>query len=208
VRCEQFQQRLNQLLDERKAWESDAQLAAHSDQCADCRALAGGLESLLAGLDARTMPELSADFTEKTLRRIERDRAPRLAWRRAAAPLALAAAVLVTVAAWRWLPHDPNSNFGAPGGRTPTAREAPADEFASEQQSQIDYLAMFHRTGQAMAVLPNTVRHTSVPEELASVAEGFRPVTESFSAMLDTLRRTLPGKSDAAKQSASEAGET
>jgi hypothetical protein len=52
VRCDEFEFRLNEVLDERRAWASDAELTAHGRSCPACRDMAASYDAALRALVA------------------------------------------------------------------------------------------------------------------------------------------------------------
>ncbi|MCA9248275.1 MAG: hypothetical protein KDA42_14200, partial [Planctomycetales bacterium] len=53
------------------------------------------------------------------------------------------------------------------------------------------YAALWRRTGQAMAVLPDTLLHGDMPAQLSVMADEMRPLRDSVLATVDTLRGAL-----------------
>ncbi len=97
MKCEEFEERLNLVLDERRRPGGDDELRLHSEGCPVCRELSAAYERLLDGFYALTTPELPADLSTRVLDEIKVRPAGR---RRAAivsAILATAAAVAVAV---------------------------------------------------------------------------------------------------------------
>jgi len=97
VRCEEFESRLNEILDRRRNPQSDAELWLHATSCPDCGVLLAGYRALFAGFKRReavAAPEALAARVQLQLgrnrdrRNVGRDRAP----------LALVAAALVAAA--------------------------------------------------------------------------------------------------------------
>jgi hypothetical protein len=60
--CEKFEERLQELLDERMSPDGDEALLSHAELCDNCRDLLGLQEQLFAGLDACELPPLRAGF--------------------------------------------------------------------------------------------------------------------------------------------------
>jgi len=94
VRCEEFEQHLNDLLDERRRADGDAELSAHASTCAACERSLRDYEALLEGVALLEAPEPSAELAARVLaRHAATARSPRR--RLALAGLALAATVVV-----------------------------------------------------------------------------------------------------------------
>jgi hypothetical protein len=67
MQCARFEDRLNQLLDERLSPECDAELLAHAQRCDSCRELLAISEQLFLGLELRDYPEVSPDFAQRVV---------------------------------------------------------------------------------------------------------------------------------------------
>ena len=79
MQCEEFEDRLNAVLDERGRVEWDAELDLHRETCAVCRHLASAYDTLLEGFFALAAPEAPEDMSlrvmaELTARPAERRR--------------------------------------------------------------------------------------------------------------------------------------
>ena len=116
MRCEEFEIRLDELIDSRTRPSADTALVAHASQCASCERLLRDYESLLDGVAHMPMPSVPAGLPLRVVadwRAVPRTRAPR---RRAFAALALAATLLVAaIPAIAWLMRAPSlQNDNAP----------------------------------------------------------------------------------------------
>jgi len=67
MRCREFENRLNAVLDERLRPESDPLLAAHATHCDECRQLLSHQAALLDGLSQRNLPPLPRDFAGRVV---------------------------------------------------------------------------------------------------------------------------------------------
>ncbi len=95
--CEEFEDRLNEVLDERRRPEWDAPLRMHGHSCAACRELAASYGVMLDGLHALPTPEPAADLPVRVLDRLYALPATRRRRTLMAAALATAAALMVAV---------------------------------------------------------------------------------------------------------------
>jgi hypothetical protein len=97
MQCEEFEDRLNQVLDARRRPEWDAELRLHCETCPECRDVATAYGVLLDGFYALAMPEAPADMAARVLADVR----PRLSLARnvslTVAALAIAAGLLVVV---------------------------------------------------------------------------------------------------------------
>lgn len=84
MRCEEFESRLNDLLDQRRALFADGAiadsvLAEHAAGCSACASIARGYETLSEGVSAWERVEVSADLTSRVITQWELARAQSLA---------------------------------------------------------------------------------------------------------------------------------
>ncbi len=97
MKCEEFEERLNLVLDERRrpAWDDEVRL--HMDRCGACREIAAAYGLLLDGFYALTAPEPPSDLAVRVLDELKVRPASR---RVAVVSAVLATAAAVVVAAW------------------------------------------------------------------------------------------------------------
>ena len=67
MRCREFEDRMNDVLDQRLPPERDALLLRHAGECHSCHQLLAGQATLLAGVELLETPPLSANFTTAVL---------------------------------------------------------------------------------------------------------------------------------------------
>ena len=91
MQCDEFEDRINAVLDERGRLEWDAELSLHCDTCPRCREMAANYDALLDGFYALTAPQVPQDLAL----RVVADMRPRASSRQR---LAVAAAMLATAA--------------------------------------------------------------------------------------------------------------
>jgi hypothetical protein len=70
MHCTEFEDRLNELLDERQPLTADTVLSAHASACAECAARLRGYETMCAGLSLLKVPTTSPDFTARVLQAV------------------------------------------------------------------------------------------------------------------------------------------
>ncbi len=192
MKCDEFEQRLDERLDARAPVETDPLLAEHASECAACCKQLRLYEALFEGLDARPAVEPNEGFALRVLGQL-RERPARLSGiAKLLVPLSLAAGLLIVLRP-AVLEHPPTSEqIEATTPQPAAATSAVATTPPPVRLDQEDYLAVFRLTGQAMATLPETVLRTASDD--SPVAHGIRPLTHSVSAALDAVRRTLPSK--------------
>jgi hypothetical protein len=112
MQCEEFSQRLDELLDTGTDWESDAALRTHLSGCPACRDHAAAYRTLLQGAASLPRPQPGDDLAQRVVDAWRQQRsAPAAAshrWAGRAAPLgtaatwlAVAASLVVAVLAWQ-----------------------------------------------------------------------------------------------------------
>lgn len=174
MRCEDFEVRLNEVLDERRPISSEPDLGEHIQDCVECRWLARSYEAVFAGLREAVIPAEPAWVSRRVLEEV-RPRALLLTFRRAETLLTLAAALLLAVGL-TWL----------------VAR--PSRSVASSRLKQIDLPLAGHPAANRIAekpALPNDGSPIDEQETTAEfleylpgsqwaqdVADGLQPVTE------------------------------
>jgi hypothetical protein len=108
MKCTDFENRLNELLDDRLAPQNDASLVAHANSCADCREVLAAHEGLFRGLAVLNRRTVSPELGKKVLREFNSPAAalpplppaPRRGW---LPMLATAAAILLAVGLSIWI---------------------------------------------------------------------------------------------------------
>ncbi|MGE0605591.1 MAG: anti-sigma factor [Pirellulales bacterium] len=222
MQCDEFENRLNDLLDARAAPEQDPQLAAHGEECQPCRALLAAERRLLQGLARNTLPTVAADFADVVVRR---SRVPVRPWRKYAA-WAVAASLLMAVGI-RWMttgqiagPTPTTIAKDTPGGTSPDAigqqlpplpgRTTPSRYLAAAQETRQTF-------SEALLIFPTTpsVATSSTVagpaddepgEEAVSwpadVAECMEPLADTTGDALDFLLSVLPADAEAAQPAA------
>jgi hypothetical protein len=203
MRCDEFESRLQTVLDERGQAELAPALALHAEQCTDCATLLSGYEVLWEGLAALPLPEPRADLAVRVLGELRVVRpARRYSWRLSGAVLAVAAALLVAV-----LPLVRPGNDTVQVMPATTAESQPLVAQRStaptgytlpinlRQQPMAD---VAKETGQSLAVavlaLPGVRSGSpeSRPEWMLQVTDGLQPVTHSMAGALNVLLRAIP----------------
>jgi hypothetical protein len=195
MRCEDFEARLNEVLDERRPLSSAAELEEHSRQCSGCRELVRSYEAMLVGLTYENVPAVPAWLTARIVKEaapaLDRSSAKIVRFPPRIAALALAAAVLLMAVGWTWMTNarrpaiDDGQNSGSeiiahavPGRRTkqpqPPAPIAvpvkPVKEVASSNRPS-------HETKPGSSILPNGEWVQPGAEWAQEVADGLQPVT-------------------------------
>ena len=219
MQCREFEQRLNELLDERARPEADSRLSAHAARCPRCRQILAGQQMLLEGLSQLATPTLRRDFAQRVVAEVAtRPAAPRVGrrWISLAACLASAAAMLLAVSLVWYArrtrpvldrPFDtahrsaalPRQNALAMvqsgGSQRPTAqRQRPAltgADLLLEAPRLPGHLLSYRAAIDDLGTtLPEAVERL---DEVERLTPGIRPLRVSLYMIWDTLCRTIPG---------------
>lgn len=201
MRCEQFEIRLQDLLDRRERPEFDPSLLEHAEVCRECQRLLAGQELLLVALEQPLPDDTDHQFVERVM--AEASAWPPRRVRLANAVLALAGLaalfLLMSVPAWK-LPVSPEGHSelavagdleSTPGGelagdsRPQPRRDADPGAstpgpFLAEVPFHLDeYLSLLEFPGENL-------------QHVDQLAGGFRPLASSLSFAFDAFRRSFP----------------
>jgi len=191
MQCAKFEQRLQQMLDDRQNVEQDEALRAHSRGCVACGQVWRAQSLLFAGLKSTPEPSFGQDLGPRVLDQLRVDRRKRNNKRLLLAALAMAAVIMIAL-----LPlagdHVRRQEGEQVGGGlalvAPTPRQMPPSRL-TEQESE-DIRMLMHELMQRLSD-----QRFDMLEPVDQLAGGIRPLAITFNFALDTLRRTLPGYS-------------
>lgn len=216
MRCDELEQRVQELLDQRRHPDADLEIVRHTLQCRGCRRRVDAYLALCETID-RSPARVAAGQLQRAVRArgdqgLRFDRSLR-------GPIGLAvtaACVLVAVGLLvRWtgtrrgpLGQGPRDRWAPPVAAASATRGPWPDAGTLDAQQQ--YRAMYQMTVAAVARLPDAVLTAPSSETrvarlgggrrwIEPVTRSIRPLTSSVSAALEVLRRTLPGKPHSAK---------
>ena len=205
MRCDEFEQRVHQLLDERQPVHADRSVAEHAGACPRCQSLLDAYQDLWDGLDLLDPPPLDAEFATRVVVAVPLARPPRqvprwLPW----AAMAIAASLLVLATAAWWQRHfetapPPDSvptssqpglavhRLGPDGGASREDKLAPSAPVTESIRTQPLEAIFQHLAGQLSA------EHIGAVDGLAM---GLRPIRESLTTAFDVLRTAIPLRLD------------
>ncbi len=204
MQCDDFETRLQSLLDDRQPPERDASLQAHAAWCERCGQLLRTQEGLMRAL--RSVPvHPSEDFSRRVIAEAKVGRAS--ANQR---PWALVPAALVALAA-SWLifmsgPTAQNTSSTPISAEPRVAEQIRPSNSGSELPQLVlseGALSQEEQLDESLVALGSAVqeifnRFSEAPfDELQSVDRitgGFRPIATTLNVAFDALRRTLPGQ--------------
>ncbi len=221
MQCREFEDRMNDVLDQRLAPERDSLLMRHAGDCAACRRLLDGQTALFLGLGLCETPSLSGHFASAVLVQAEvipvatlADGNSRRNWKiqgTVAAIASLAAVVLVAVFIGlsrqqepirpvAKTPEQPVLPNTAKVTKVPLLKEAPAQEVAKAASevrpepsalAKQEYQEYREMLNNFGAQLPIAVEKI---DEVQQATPAIRPLRASFSMAIGTLQRTIPNR--------------
>lgn len=218
MRCREFEDRMNDLLDQRLPPERDALLLRHAGECRSCHELLAGQATLLAGVELLETPPLSTNFAAAVLvqsREIPEaletntPRSGKKKWLGMLVGLvSLAAVVLVAV----WIGMSRQEDPARPAAAKPASPAAApktievAKDLAPPKQSaptsvanavappiaaKEEYQEYRDAINSLTAQLPSAVEKI---DEVQQSTPAIRPLRASFSMAIGTLQRTIPSR--------------
>lgn len=219
MRCPEFEDRMNDVLDQRALPERDPLLQRHASECALCRQLLEGQATLFAGLELLETPRLSPVFAAIVLDKAEVARfsvatkpSRKSAWLVLAVGVASLATV-VLVAVLMNLPGDQTENHastGKPSNSTAVVKNESPNNKTSNAGSpdsivrvvappkisptlplKVEYTEVRQTIDSWTAQLPSAVEKM---EEVQQSTPAIRPLRASFSMAIGTLQRTIPNR--------------
>src|SRR5262245_172997 len=152
MNCQEFEHRLNAILDERGDPTTDSRLLAHARYCPQCRELITGQRLLLSGVRKLTMPELGEDFSRRVMAQVVVRPAAVVsagrAWLALGVILASAAAVLLAVSVV-WYARHRGAQFArkepSPAHIAGPARPPPRPPIDDARSASREYEALIRR---------------------------------------------------------------
>jgi hypothetical protein len=217
--CDEFEDRLNDLLDLRVQPQADPLLTAHAGDCDDCWSRLAGSRVLLRGLAKLSPPPLARDFSARVVAQVAEPQMPAQSparfWLACGVLLSSAAAALLAISIVWYARRGGEGLAGRTTETRPAAGGGPARRqrgFAAAVPGKVgtktgsfagggDLLIEAPRLpghlrdyqgaiDQLAVALPETARQLDQVDQLAP---GFRPLRLSLTVVWDTLCRTIPG---------------
>jgi len=213
--CDKFDERLQQLLDQRLEPADDRELQHHAQQCADCRSLLEAQRRLFSAFecDPYGRTGLTDNFAEKVVTAFVAEQPPVRSWgQKAWAGALVAVAALLLLALLPGLRPITNHRVSpAPSTNNVVENAAPivptvaVPKYVSHETSPAseplgtNAVASLPPPGQGtndwIDNLRESISEVSLEnlEPMDQIADGFRPVATSLQSAVGVLRRTLPG---------------
>jgi hypothetical protein len=216
MQCDEFEERVNEVLDERGRPEWDAELRLHCEQCPACRKLAASYDALLDGFYALATPEAPVDMALRVVDELRAEPARGRRYAGVAAALATAAVLLIAMVPLlrgTLSPQTPAKPAAQPLAAAAPARQLPIERIplvpelmAIAESSQGDpYAGLAKETGQGLAsvilYVPGVGGSRGIidaqtagrePAWAVQMSEGLRPITNSVTETFDLLLDSLP----------------
>jgi hypothetical protein len=216
MRCEEFEERIHESLDQRIAPGSQEALHNHARGCPSCNGLLASYEQLSDGLNFFEPAGPGEGFSRRVVEQVSVVRAQRrrVAVATATAVAVLAAACLFAVLPsflWRDGPHDiaapndPTLDGGEATIESPNvdATDAASSESASDKQKGVD-IEQAHIFWDEWASRISTDRWKPVDR----ITGEFAPITEPLSIAIDEIRSAIPlGRSRPSDESSSDSAD-
>ncbi len=217
MKCETFEQRFQDILDNRQDPLNDTQLGEHAEYCAECQEMLQASSRLWAGLAEEVAP-LHASVATAVLCEVLPQTQKSVVPKRALSPTVLSAslialALLLTVPLWNYLATTDNQpgTEQKPGiaqadtEQTPLDPATPGDDSKPEIAKEISPVPSGSPNFDAPFPAPFNLfvqhfREAGRPAWISEVSVSFRPVTNSVGSTLNVLRRSLPGNENPSDQ--------
>jgi hypothetical protein len=201
MQCEQFEWRWQQLTDERRPWDSDPHLVAHSLRCEKCATHAALGDQLLLGLDLDDQPGLPSDFAERVVAVLsaetaggDTNAASSGGWAAVWSCVAVLAASLALVISLLPPPTAPTPSaapaFSAltPGGALPGV-SAPPSELGGPQ---LELDSPFVADTKELTEIAGRFAHQQAAKVIQHLDNVARPITTSVGAAFTAIYRSIP----------------
>jgi hypothetical protein len=219
MQCQEFEKRLNVVLDERGDPEADLRLATHAQVCERCQRLMAGQRALFTGLLRFSAPPPGARFSKRMVAQVEHLSAARVSakpsiWLAVGAVLSSAAAALIALSIVWYARQRGASTDGVNGGSFQGSIADIGPQRPSPAPRQRNRTPRPNSNGGTLALvqpwiiegprLPDHVQTSldKLPESLPATIErinqvermapGMRPIWRSFAFLWDALCQALP----------------
>lgn len=196
MRCDEFAERLDYVLDQRRDPAADPLLRKHARACLNCRDEMETIQTVLTGIDLWESPAANADLAQRVVAQVvaEDGRRPWYlhAWRGWA--LAAAAMLLVSVLPAYWLAKQNDRQTAAANAWSAPRHDslAQANTSASSIESNTISSPWSYYGASIWQLYPASARERH-RQQVSDIADDLKPLATSFNAAVSAIRRTLPG---------------
>ena len=183
MQCDEFEARIQLLLDLRKAPEADHQLQWHAQGCCSCREMMTAQTLLFDSLELLDLPEPSSDFAQRVVHEVTASTTRRATPRLALVICALAATVVAAIlpSFWANIPRNDNARNSS----------VQSESFARGHSSSSTTTWWVAQSQSILELYPQEIRQMH-RRQFDEFADGLKPITTSFTAAMAALRCTLP----------------
>ena len=207
MQCAKFDQRLHELLDQRRFPNSDPRLRSHAERCEGCQQELDAYAALVDCIELMDPVEPPEDLTERVMNHWSPSIRPVRSWGVLGPLLGTAAAVAIVVLPIQLFTKAPvvTERSAPPSADYVETGDIPIEPaLALERTDRSAPTAQFQDARPAdSSVYDNLIVHwESLRERLADrgdrsvsvgeMVEGFKPLTVSMSGVIQALRQTLP----------------
>ena len=195
MRCDEFDVRLNQVLDRRWSPESDPQLRHHARVCLSCREQLATTRRLLDGLDMLDVPPLADDFALRVVSQVvpASHAQPRSSW--FSWSVAVAALLLIGLLPGYWLLRQSTrpvaTNALEPAVDSQALAYADSSASASGDRAIADDSLWAIYGNSLLELYPEATRERH-RQQVSEIAADLRPIATPFNAAVTAIRRTIP----------------
>ncbi len=200
--CDEFEARLNDVLDARQSPEQDLELQRHAHQCTACQAQLHALTCLLDGLELSEDPPLPDDFAWRIVEQACQNRRPFRPRAVQLAALAIAATLLLATLPFGWVVFGPSPQItgsarqiDAPPSDAVASAKPPETSIEDPDDSQSGWLVP---SSSILELYPAEARQRH-REQVTQLADDLRPIATPFNAAMAAIRRTIPQRSSSSK---------
>ncbi len=198
--CNEFDARVQKLLDERRSPEFDSDLLSHAEHCSTCHSQLATLTRLFDSLDILDVPDLPSDFAQRVVDSVNKPTlifsAPNSSTSRAPAMwplLAFAATLLLATIPLSWYALN-----GPQIVAQPTSNKKPTD--ALDQAGSARHAPSTSSVASGGWLVTGATILELYPEEVRQrhrlqvtrIADDLRPIATPFNAALTAIRRSIP----------------
>lgn len=218
MKCDEFDERVHNLLDDRASIHGDQRLLEHAETCSRCRGVLSTYDDLFGELEASETPALSSNFTQRVITEVcagqPQPVQPVRHARRwyALAAVAIAAALLIALFPFlrsRFSPSQPNVPQIVEDNRDeqtkPTTPESPDGESSHDEAPQlaVDEGKSVPDAEQLREYVDQWTSNVPVDRfvPVHQIRGGLRPIASTLFVAIDALRSTIPiGRPDNAEE--------
>jgi hypothetical protein len=201
--CDEFETRIQSLLDCRVLPGDDQLLREHAQQCPDCAAVLDAYTAMLDSVEIHETPELDDEFSQRVVQLAFPPQASKPARSRSAtrmmilALVSVAALVMISVLPRLRMPKGPTPSPGGSAGRAGTIQIAGPGPSVKQTEPPVtsedpDRLTPANPDWRVLWTELSDRLASEDLQPIETLAKGIRPITNSLTTAVDGLRTTFP----------------